>query len=92
MYAVPVDNEEALHHRILDACQTIRNYPGVSERTRSSMLRHVEARVEYHGGHFEHSLYMYSFRCNSQIQCFRTHADGTGDENLSEPFSYILFV
>jgi hypothetical protein len=28
VYAAPVDNEEALHHRIVDACQTICNYPG----------------------------------------------------------------
>jgi hypothetical protein len=32
-----------LHYRIVDACETIRNYPGVFERTRSSMMRHVEA-------------------------------------------------
>jgi hypothetical protein len=29
VYAAPVDNEEAPHHRTLDACQTIPNYPGV---------------------------------------------------------------
>jgi hypothetical protein len=29
LYASPVDNEEALHHRIVDVCQTIRNYPGI---------------------------------------------------------------
>jgi hypothetical protein len=27
VYAAPVDNEEALHHCIVDACQTICNYP-----------------------------------------------------------------
>jgi hypothetical protein len=27
MYAAPVDNEDALHHRLVDACQTICNYP-----------------------------------------------------------------
>jgi hypothetical protein len=32
VYAAPVDNEEALHYRIVDACQTIRNYPGIFER------------------------------------------------------------
>jgi hypothetical protein len=35
----PVDNEERLHHRIVDACQTVRNYPGVFQRTRRSMSR-----------------------------------------------------
>jgi hypothetical protein len=29
VYAAPVDNEEALHHRIVDACQTIRNCPDI---------------------------------------------------------------
>jgi hypothetical protein len=27
VYASPVENEETLHHRIVDACQTIRIYP-----------------------------------------------------------------
>jgi hypothetical protein len=34
VYAVPVDNEEALHHRIVDACRTILKYPGIFERMR----------------------------------------------------------
>jgi hypothetical protein len=42
VYAAPVDNEEALHHRIVDACQTIRNYPGIFGRMRRSMLRLVD--------------------------------------------------
>jgi hypothetical protein len=29
VYAAPVDNEEAPRYRIVDACQTIRNYPGI---------------------------------------------------------------
>jgi hypothetical protein len=29
VYAAPVDNEEALHHRTVDACQTILNCPGI---------------------------------------------------------------
>jgi hypothetical protein len=48
----PVDNEEALHHRIVDACQTIRNYPGIFEWTRRSVMRPVEACIEAHGEHF----------------------------------------
>jgi hypothetical protein len=56
VYAAAVDNEEALHHRIVDACQTIRNYPGISERMRRSMMRRVEACIEFHGGHAEHLL------------------------------------
>jgi hypothetical protein len=43
MYAAPVDNEDALHRRIVDACQSIRNCPGISERILRSMMRRVEA-------------------------------------------------
>jgi hypothetical protein len=38
VYAAPVDNEEALNHRIVDACQIIRNYPCNFERMRRSMM------------------------------------------------------
>jgi hypothetical protein len=54
VYAAPADNEEALHHRIVDACQAIHNCPSISERTRRSMMRRVKACTESHGGHFEH--------------------------------------
>jgi hypothetical protein len=47
MYAAPVDNEEAFHHRIVDACQTIRNYPGVLNICGGTC-------IESHGGHFQH--------------------------------------
>jgi transposase len=56
VYAAPVDNEEALHNRIVDACQTIRNYPGIFERMRRSMMRRVKVCIESHGGHFEQLL------------------------------------
>jgi hypothetical protein len=52
VYAAPVDNEEALHHRTVDACQNIRNYPGIFERMRRSMMRRVEACIESRGGNF----------------------------------------
>jgi hypothetical protein len=55
VYAAPVDNEEALHIRIVDACQTIRNYSGIFERMRRSMRR-VEACIESHGDNSEHLL------------------------------------
>jgi hypothetical protein len=54
VYAAPVDNEETLHHRVMDACQTIRNYPSIFERMQQSMMRCVEACTEFHGGHFKH--------------------------------------
>jgi hypothetical protein len=48
LYAAAVDNEEALHRRTVDACQTIHNYPGISQRMRRSMRR-VEACIESRG-------------------------------------------
>jgi hypothetical protein len=54
--AAPVDNEKALRHRIVDACQTISNYSGIFERMRRSMMRRVVASIQSHGGHSEHLL------------------------------------
>jgi hypothetical protein len=73
VYAAPVDNEEALRHSIVDACHTIRNYPGIFELMRRSMMRRAEVCIESYGGHFEHLLQMYSLSFNSQIKCFLTH-------------------
>jgi hypothetical protein len=56
VHAAPVDNKEALHHRIVDACQTISNYPRHLWTDAAVMMRHVEACTESHGGHFEHLL------------------------------------
>jgi hypothetical protein len=47
VYSVPLDNEET------DACQTIRNYPGIFERMRWSMMRRVEACIDFQG-HSDH--------------------------------------
>jgi hypothetical protein len=49
----PKNPEEVLHHCIVDACQTIRNYPSIFEWMRRSMMRRVEACIESRGGHFE---------------------------------------
>jgi hypothetical protein len=46
VYAAPVGNEEAFHHRIVNACQTILNHSGIFERMRRSMMRRVEACTE----------------------------------------------
>jgi hypothetical protein len=54
VYAAPVDNKEALHHRIEDACQTICNYPGIFVRMWRSLMRRVKACIQSHAGHFEH--------------------------------------
>jgi hypothetical protein len=51
-----VDNEKALHHRTMDACQSIRNYPCIFERICRSMMRRVEACIGSHGGHSEYLI------------------------------------
>jgi hypothetical protein len=84
-----VDNEEAFHHCIVDACQTIRNYPAICERTWRSMMRRVEACIESHGGgDFEHLFQNYSFSYNSQIKSFRTEVD----MDIFFPFCYMELV
>jgi hypothetical protein len=55
-YAAPFDNEKALRYRIVDACQTIRNYAGIFERMQRPTMRRVETCIECHEGHFEHLL------------------------------------
>jgi hypothetical protein len=67
VYTAPVDNEEEVHHRIVNACQTIRNYPGFFERMRLSMKRHAQACIQSLGRHFYQFFKMYSFSRNSQI-------------------------
>jgi hypothetical protein len=52
VYVAPVHNEKALHQRVANACQTIRNYPDSFERMQRSMMRRVEACIEFHEGHF----------------------------------------
>jgi hypothetical protein len=46
VYAARVGNEEAPHHRTVDVCQTIRNYPGIFEWMRRSMSRRALNLVE----------------------------------------------
>jgi hypothetical protein len=93
-YAALVDNEEALHHRIMDACQTICNYTGIFERMQN--IIRVEACIGSQGKHFERLLYIYS-----QVKCFVAHAVvgiflvlicGTHEHSLSAPFSYTLYI
>jgi hypothetical protein len=95
LYSASFDNEEALQHRIVDACETIHNYPGIFERMRRSMMRHVEAYIESQGGQFQNLLQMYSF------SCFRTHVDlpffllfvhGILAQSLFTSLSYTLHI
>jgi hypothetical protein len=62
VYAAPVDNEEARHHSIADACQAVCNNLVIFERMRRFMLRSVVACTKFHG---EHLLQTYSFSCSS---------------------------
>ena len=46
MYLAPIENEEALHERMFDACQTIRNRPETFERVRQSEVT-VRALIQF---------------------------------------------
>jgi len=52
----PPETEKTDHQRIFDACRTIRNRLGTSERVRRSMIRHVHAYTDSGEGYFGHSL------------------------------------
>jgi hypothetical protein len=56
VYVTPLGKREALHHRTAKACQTIRNYSGISEQMRRSRMRRVEVCIEFRGGNFERLL------------------------------------
>jgi hypothetical protein len=91
VYAAPVDNEEAIHRRIVDACQNIRKYPSISERMRQSMMRRVEACTEPHGGHFEHFFKCVLSRI-TQFKYFRTRVDIDIFSCFGMCNSYLKFV
>jgi hypothetical protein len=55
-YAAPLDNEEALHNRTVNACQTIHKYSWNIGRKWQPMMRCIEACAESPRGHFEHLL------------------------------------
>jgi hypothetical protein len=55
MNAAPVDNKDEFHLS-MDACQTIRIYPGIFQRMQRSIMRRVERCTEFHAGRFEHLL------------------------------------
>jgi hypothetical protein len=73
-YAAPVDKEEALHNHIVDACQIIRNFPGIFERMRwswSGVWRHALNILK----DISRTYYIYCFSYKSQIKCFRAYYD-----------------
>jgi hypothetical protein len=55
-HAAPVDNEEAFHHRIVDARQTIRSYLGIFVWIRRSVILCDKTWVEPYAGQFAYVL------------------------------------
>jgi hypothetical protein len=51
--AGPLNDEEAIHHRTVYSCQTIRNCPNISEPVWRSVMRRAKAWFESHRGHFQ---------------------------------------
>jgi hypothetical protein len=56
MCSSPVESEEDLIGRIVEAAATIRQKPGIFERTRQSLLRRCNFVIEVRGRTFEHLL------------------------------------
>lgn len=56
VYTTPIEDKDDLIHRITEACETIRNTPGILERVRSSMRRRAKSCVMVDGGHFQQFL------------------------------------
>jgi len=55
-YTRPIETEAKLRLRIMEAAETIRNIPGMFERTRQSFLRRYQSRIDVGGRNFEHLL------------------------------------
>jgi hypothetical protein len=64
VYANTVDTREQLWQRIQDAANELCTTPGVFESVGAS-LRHADAHVHAHGGHFEHCVTITSSHCQS---------------------------
>jgi hypothetical protein len=47
MYSAPVNDEEALHHHIVDACQTVWNCPDIFDWMQQSIKRCVEPCINF---------------------------------------------
>jgi hypothetical protein len=99
--AASADNKYVLHHAIVNACQTICNYPGIFERMRRFMIRRIEAC----NGLME-DIWSTLYKCtlsaiSKKIKCFRRHIDmdifscfgmWNSCPNLSAHFSYTVYV
>jgi hypothetical protein len=101
VYAAPVDNEEALHRRIVDACQTIGNYPGIFERMWRSMMRSTSEFAlnlieDILSTHYKSTLSAVTHKLNvSGHMLIRTLflalVFGIRAQSLYAPFSYTLY-
>ena len=56
IYTSPVDSEEDLIARVVETAVTIRQRPGIFERTRQILLRRCVLCIEVGGRKFEHLL------------------------------------
>lgn len=56
IYSEPVESEEDLVARIVEASETIRQTPGIFQRTRESLLRRSDFCRNVGGRNFEHLL------------------------------------
>jgi hypothetical protein len=101
VYASPVDNEGTRPHRIVDACQTIRNYPGtlngcggpwwdVSRRALNLMENTLSTYYKCTLSDITHKLNV----CGHMLiwTFFLVLACGTRAQSLSAPFSYTLHI
>jgi len=56
VYETPIQSEEDLMGRIVEASERIRETPGVFARVRQSLERRLNACIETNGRHFEQFL------------------------------------
>jgi hypothetical protein len=92
--AVPVDNEEALHHRTVDAYQTIRNYPGIFEMG-DVMRRALNLMEVILSTYYKSTLSVIIHKLNVSAHMliwtfFLLLVRGTLAKILSSPFNYTL--
>jgi hypothetical protein len=65
VYASPLDNEDILHHHIVDACKPTCNNPSISEQTPQSTMRRDKLCIDI----------WRTCSYNSQIKCFWIYVD-----------------
>jgi hypothetical protein len=101
VYTAHIDNEEALHHRTVDACQIIRNYPDIFVRMLRSMMTRVEACIflmddissAYYKCTLSATTHVLHFSGSMFLWTFFiVLVCGTRARTLSAPFSYTVFI